>query len=218
MKRLPAIFAGFLIFGASAALAAAPGADVFGSHSLASRDLSAVPQWTDALKRMEAESRALQNPAQGGACPGLSASAWCAALTAAKPLPPERQLYEINRFVNALLAKGGAGVPAAGEPWPGLADALHGRGGSLAAALTKYLSLREVGFPAERLRVVVAEDVLRGSRTALLVARNGGNALVLAPDTDALHGAAKARNLRPDYSFNETTLWMHIPEPQETSR
>lgn len=195
-----------------------PVADVFRTRTLAARDLSAVPQWTDALARAAAEAQALRAPAAGAACAGVSAAAWCATLAAARPLPPERQISEINRFVNAMVGRGeDAGVPPAGAPWPALAEALRGQGGGVAAAVVKYLSLREVGVPADRLRVLVAEDVLRGTRTALLLARAGGEELVLAADTDVLRGAARTANLRPYYSFNETTLWMHIPEPQETT-
>lgn len=195
---------------------AAPADDVFRSRTLTAGDLSAVPQWTEALARSAAEAEALRAPASGEPCAGVSAAAWCATVAAARPLPPDRRIYEINRFVNAMVG-GDAGVPAAGAPWPGLAEALRGQGGGVAAAVVKYLSLREAGIPAADLRVVVAEDVLRGSRTALLLARAGGESLVLAADTDVLRGAARTANLRPYYSFNETTLWMHLPEPQETS-
>lgn len=214
--------AGLLIFAAAFAVAlpagAAPVADVFRTRTLAARDLSAVPQWTEALARSAAEARALRAPAGGVPCAGVSATAWCATIAAARSLTPERQIFEINRFVNAMVGRGEeVGVPPTGEPWPGLAEALRGQGGGTAAAVVKYLSLREAGVPANRLRVLIAEDVLRGNRTALLLARAGGEELVLAADTDVLRGTARTANLRPYYSFNETTLWMHIPEPQETT-
>ena len=88
-------------------------------------------------------------------------------------------------------------------------------GGRLAAALAKYVSLRDVGFPAEDLRIVVAADTLRGNPTVLVVGRAGGRDLMLASGSDAVREAASAHNLRPFYSFNETTLWLHVPQPQE---
>lgn len=217
MKR--ALFLALALSAAAPIAAAAPAADVFRTRSFAARDLSAVPQWTDALVRSRAEAAALHAPAAGEACGGLSAAAWCAAVAAARPLPPARQVYEINRFVNAMVGHADdTGVPPAGEPWPGLAEALRGKGGGVAAAVVKYLSLREVGVPADALRVVVAEDVLRGSRIALVLARDDdGGEVVLAPGTDVLRGAARSANLRAFYSFNESTLWMHIPESQETT-
>lgn len=213
---LVAVAMGFAAFPAGAA---SPGADVFRTRTLAENDLAAVPQWTEALARAQAEARALRAPASGAACAGISAAAWCATVDAVRPLPPERQVAEINRFVNAMLGrvKTSAEVPPPGAPWPGLTEALRGQGGAAAAALAKYLALREAGVPAARLRVVIADDVLRGTRTALLLARADTRELVLAADTDALRGTASTANLRPYYSFNETTLWMHIPEPQETS-
>lgn len=206
----------------SSMLAAAPAVaaqerDVFRSLSFASQDLSALPQWTDALARMRGASAALRGDGTTSACPGVAAAAWCAELGAAKAISPERQLFEINRFVNALVKARDGDMPAPGVPWPDLDDALQGKGGRLAAALAKYLSLREIGFPAESLRIVIAEDTLRGNPTILVLGRSGGRDLILASGTDTVRDAAQARNLRPFYSFNETTLWMHVPQPQEIS-
>ncbi|SBV95063.1 exported hypothetical protein [uncultured Alphaproteobacteria bacterium] len=218
MKRAALLAAAAVLLAAAPARANPPVADVFRTRSLVAHDLSAVPQWTDALERARAEAAALRAPRSGEACAGVSAAAWCAAVAAARPLPRGRQIYEINRFVNAMLGKAeDPGVPPAGERWPALTEALRGRGGGLAAAVVKYLSLREVGVPSEILRIVVVEDVLRGDRTALLLAREGSDEVVLSLDTDVLRGAARTANLRPYYSFNETTLWMHVPETQEIS-
>lgn len=203
------------------ALVATPAAgaqerDVFRSVSYPSRDLSALPQWTEALARMRAASAALRGNGVRS-CPGLAAAAWCAEIAAAASAAPERQLFEINRFVNALVKPSEDDIPTPGAPWPGLDDALQGRGGRVAAALAKYVSLREVGFPAEALRIVIAEDTLRGTPTILVLGRAGGQDLILAPGSDTVRDATLARNLRPFYSFNETTLWLHVPQPQEIS-
>lgn len=201
----------------AAPVAAAQERDVFRSVSYPSQDLSALPQWTDALARMRAASASLRGDGIRSACPGLAAAAWCAEIAATERATPEQQLFEINRFVNALVKPREDDLPPAGAPWPGLDDALQGRGGRVAAALAKYVSLREVGFPANALRIVIAEDTLRGNPTILLLGRTGGQDLILASGSDTVRDASLARNLRPFYSFNETTLWMHVPQPQEIS-
>jgi predicted transglutaminase-like cysteine proteinase len=202
----------------AAPVEAAQEQDVFRSVSYPSRDLSALPQWTDALARMRAASAALR----GGdgvrpGCTGLAAAAWCAEIAATTNATPDRQLFEINRFVNALVKSREDDLPPAGVPWPGLDDALQGRGGRVAAVVAKYVSLREVGFPANALRIVIAEDTLRGNPTILLLGRTGGQDLILVSGSDTVRDATQARNLRPFYSFNETTLWMHVPQRQEIS-
>ncbi len=202
---------------AAAPLAAADERDVFRSVSFASHDLSALPQWTDALARMRAASAALRGDGARPDCPGVAAAAWCAEIAAVKTATPARQLFEINRFVNALVKPREDDLPQPGTPWPGLDDVLQGRGGRVAAALAKYVSLREVGFPAEALRIVIVEDTLRGNPSILVLGHADGQDLMLASGTDTLRDAALARNLRPFYSFNETTLWMHVPQPQEIS-
>ncbi len=200
-----------------AAPAAAQEHDVFRSVSYPSRDLSALPQWTDALARIRATSAALVGGGERPACPGLAAAAWCAEIAAAKSADPEQQLFQINRFVNALVKPLEHDLPPPGAPWPGLDDALQGRGGRVAAALAKYVSLRQVGFPADALRIVVGEDTLRGNPTILVLGRAGGRDLILASGSDSVRDADQARNLRPFYSFNETTLWLHVPQAQEIS-
>lgn len=205
----------------ASALAAAPVAaqerDVFRSVSFASRDLSALPQWTDALARMRATNQTLRGDASRPTCPGITAAAWCAEIAAAESATPIQKLFEINRFMNSLVRPGEDDMPQPGSPWPGLDDALQGRGGRVAAALAKYLSLREVGFPAEALRIVIAEDTLRGNPTILVLGRAEGQDLILASGSDTVRDATQARNLRPFYSFNETTLWLHVPQAKEIS-
>lgn len=205
----------------ASAFAAAPAAaqepDVFRSVSFASRDLSALPQWTEALARMHATNRSLRGDGSRTVCPGLTAAAWCAEIAAAGSATPAQKLFEINRFVNALVKPSEDDLPHPGAPWPGLDDALQGRGGRVAAALAKYLSLREAGFPADALRIVIAEDTLRGNPTILVLGRAEGHDLILASGSDTVRDAAQARNLRPFYSFNETTLWLHVPQTKEIS-
>ena len=202
---------------AAVPVAAAQERDVFRSVSYPSHDLSALPQWTDALARMRAASAALRGDGTAPQCPGVTAAAWCAAIDAIDTASPERQLFEINRFVNTLVKSQTDDVPPPGTPWPSLDDALSGRGGRLAAALAKYVALRDIGFPVEALRIVIAEDTLRGTPTVLVLGHAGGQDLMLSSGSNSVRDTASVHNLRPFYSFNETTLWIHVPQPQEIS-
>lgn len=210
MNGLRWIIAAVFAFAAVSGAAHARHPDVFGSVSFVSHDLSALPQWTRTLEQMR------ERDLRGKSCEGVTAAAWCAQVAAAASLAPERKLRVINAFINAVVTQP-EDFPPPGTRWPDLEAVLAGRGGALGAALAKYTSLRHAGFPVADLRVLVGEDVLRATPLVAVLGRIGNRTLVLMADTDAVHDAPRFRTFRPFYSFNEMTLWMHIPQGKETS-
>jgi predicted transglutaminase-like cysteine proteinase len=77
-------------------------------------------------------------------------------------------------------------------------------------AIAKYVSLRSLGVPAERLRVVVVYDRKRREDHAVLV--------IMAPDGMKVLDNNRKRVLdwdesstryRPYYSLNEQSVWIH---------
>lgn len=216
-----AILAAILVAGAalpSAPARAAATPDVFHSVSFVGSDLSVLPQWSDVLARIDRERTEIAAcDAKPGTCSSLKLLVWRAQVAGTKAHAPDRMMYEINGFVNGLDAQKTCTLPEAGERWPGVADTIEGRGGTVGAAILKYASLREAGIPEADLRIMVAQDTLRGCRTAVLLARMGGTDYVLDTASNAPRRAALVRNLIPYYSFNASKLWIHTPRRQEST-
>lgn len=203
-----------LLGGGTAAQASGPGeSDVFQSRSFVSDDLSSLPQWREALERGRKESAAIA--ACGADCASLKELVWRAQLAGVRPADPLRKLFVLNGFVNGLGPHTDAAPPPLGRPWPSVRDTLKGAGGAMGAAILKYLSLREVGLPAQDMRIAIVRDALRGNDVVLLLVRVDGQDIVLDSTHDSLREARRVRTLIPYYSFNEDSVWIHIPTRQE---
>lgn len=213
---LPSFFAAFLFFGGN--VGATQQNDVFNTISFASNDLGVLPQWQDALARMVGtEGEALRLCDETKDCASMPMATWRAQISSVKNLPPDKQLTAINRFVNDLQSFGGGEPPPPGERWPGIQETLEGRGGAIGKAILKYASLRDCGFAIENLRIVIGQDAFSGARTAFVLVRSGHSQYVLDLLSAPAREVGQVNNLLPLYSFNEETVWLHMPHIQETS-
>lgn len=197
------------------AAVAAPKADIFDTLSFPGNDLAALSQWQVAIAGTQgaiSDLRACE--AAGKPCQPLSAMAWLAGIDAQRRADPARKLHELNAFVNAMARAGAAPLPPPGRPWPDLAEMVTGKGGALGAALLKYVSLKEAGFPARDLRLAMVYDSVRGAEGVVVLVRLDGIDYVLDTGSDAVRESRRIRTLIPHYSFNETTLWIHLPKPE----
>ena len=78
-------------------------------------------------------------------------------------------------------------------------------------AITKYFSLRWLGYPRETLRIVVVQDTnLRVPHAVLAVAR-GADVLVLDNQVREVLKHREVVHYVPVYSINESRWWIHMP-------
>ena len=77
-------------------------------------------------------------------------------------------------------------------------------------AIVKYFSLKELGVPAEDMRIVVVRDTVRNLAHAVLVVYLDDNAYVLDNVSSAVLPHSRVRQYSPQYSINERSRWAHI--------
>ena len=88
---------------------------------------------------------------------------------------------------------------------------LFARGGDCEDyVIAKYLSLRQLGIPADRMRIVVVQDLRRREDHAVLTVKSGDGLMVL----DNHYRRVRTWNdlsadYVPYYSLNEDAVWMH---------
>ena len=120
------------------------------------------------------------------------------------------QLRLVNRYVN------GARYVTDRRNWKradywAVPEELFARGGDCEDyVVAKYLSLRALGMPPERLRIVVLYDGRRREDHAVLTVLGGGGTLVLDNHHRRVMTWAELRRwYRPYYSLNEDSVWIH---------
>ncbi len=76
-------------------------------------------------------------------------------------------------------------------------------------SIAKYMALRELGVPIERMRIAVVNDENLGIGHAILVVYSDDRRYILDNQTDQVVEAARIRHYTPIYSLNETAWWLH---------
>jgi predicted transglutaminase-like cysteine proteinase len=216
----PAILAALV----AAALWAAPGeAAAFGLRALfdaeaaRSDNIGLFPKWTGALARHAAERMFMSAPCVASALDSCQVKSWTAFLASLRPRDARAQLEGINRYMNRrryVVDPRNYGVP---DYWATPVEFLYRDGDCEDYAIAKYLSLRELGFAADRLRIVVLDDLNLGVVHAVLAVRHDDEILILDNQIDSVVPAAVIHHYRPIYSVNERHWWLHRP-PVESAR
>ncbi len=184
--------------------------DLFGYQQAAQNELAEFPQWLRALERQ------LRDNLRDGDCGERRINRchmqrWLAFLDRIRPLPVREQLQEINRYANEkdyVLDPDNYGV----EDYWAIPREFFANGGDCEDfAITKYFSLRWLGYPREELRIVVVQDTNLRVPHAVLAVGRGADILVLDNQVRDVLGHRQVIHYAPVYSINERSWWIHTP-------
>lgn len=77
-------------------------------------------------------------------------------------------------------------------------------------AIIKYFTLKELGVPIEKMRIVVLRDTLRRLPHAVLAVYTDDDILILDNLSNSVLSHTRLRNYAPQFSFNEQGRWAHM--------
>ena len=139
---------------------------------------------------------------------------WKALVESLKDKPFLEQLRVINKYANAYPYITDPELWGVEDYWETPFEFLEVSGNCKDYAITKYYSLRMLGIPAERLRLIVLADLnLGGIIHAILgVYGDNGELYILDNQVQQVVLAKKIYHYRPIYSINETSWWRYIPQ------
>jgi predicted transglutaminase-like cysteine proteinase len=180
---------------------AAPLDHLFGSRTQVNHDLTDLPQWLKALTRHQLEDRADR--------PVLKE--WLALLTQLQDKPRLTQLQQVNSFINRkayILDSVNYGVD---DYWAVVREFMALSGDCEDFSISKFFSLRQLGFPADSLRIVILQDTNLGIAHAVLAVAYEGGALILDNQTNEIMPDQRIIHYTPLYSVNEQQWWLHLP-------
>ncbi len=197
--------------------AAAP-PSLLGAVEIASDNLAALPHWTRILNKIGDEKKAVDRcDASVDACTSAEIVAWRAMIQGLRSQAPLDQLWEVNRFLNTWPEKSDGENYGAEDYWASPLEFIARSGDSEDFAIVKFFTLRELGFPNEQLRIVVAKDVLRNKTHSFLAVYHEGEIYILDNVSNAVQTQEYAKYYFPFYSVNETTRWAHIVAPAQAA-
>jgi predicted transglutaminase-like cysteine proteinase len=183
---------------------------LFGYRELPQERLADFPQWLNVLER-HLEAGLAEGPCGTGRLNRCHIAEWRRFIAGLRGQSLRRQLTAVNAFANErdyVLDLDNYGL----EDYWAIPREFLGQGGDCEDyVITKLLSLRWLGVPAEQVRLVVVQDTNLRVPHAVLAVSIDKSTLILdnqvsdvLTDRDVIHYA-------PVYSINETRWWMHLP-------
>jgi predicted transglutaminase-like cysteine proteinase len=201
------------LFGAWLAMAPSLSAQpaLFGTSEFRAQSLAALPQWQRALARIEAERSTYRECAKpAGDCPSRGALAWQSMIRDQAGRSRLDQLETVNRFLNDWRYKDDSKNYGRRDYWASPLEFFLRSGDCEDYAIVKYVTLRELGFAAEQLRLVVVQDVVRDLAHAVLAVYLGEQIYIMDNLNRAILPQEQVSQYVPYYSINENTRWAHV--------
>lgn len=204
-RHVAVLLLGALPGGAHAAFP--PG--LFGYRDTPQADTAAFPQWGQAL------ARELRDDHRDAACAarprGCELRDWLAFIDSVRALPARDQLARVNRYGNDhpyVLDRDNYGR----EDYWAIPREFLPRGGDCEDfVITKYFSLRALGYGIDELRVVVVQDTNLRVPHAVLAVASADDIWILDNQVQQVRRHRDIVHYAPVYSINDRQWWLHVP-------
>ena len=174
--------------------------------------LAALPQWQRVLGEIEREMSFYRDCEDSrNPCEPRALLAWQAMVKSQRGDEPLAQLRAVNRFVNRWQSRTDQENYEVMDYWASPLTFLRRSGDCEDFAIMKYVSLRQLGFEPERLRLVVVRDVLRDVAHAVLAVHVDQEVFIMDNLFQAVLPQQRVSQYLPYYSVNEKARFSHLP-------
>ena len=166
-------------------------------------------KWRGTLDRYFKERKLEDGPCTSSLFNSCHLQDWKKFVDGLKGRQPMAQLDAVNRYMNRapyITDPVNYGVP---DYWATPKQFFVKDGDCEDYAITKYLSLRALGWPVEKMRIVVLQDENLRVAHAVLVVYHQGRTYVLDNQIDQVVTDDRIAHYRPIYSINEQAWWLH---------
>jgi len=188
---------------------------LFGAAGKAHPPARNFAKWNDVLVRYQQERKLERADCRRGDCAMVR---WREFLAVIRHAPPMTQLKAVNDYLNRIAYVADIENYGAEDFWATPRQFFAKGGDCEDYAIAKYLSLRALGWPAERLRIVVVNDLDRDLVHAALVVYHGGTGYVLDIEIPEVTDQRKVARYQPIFAIGETGWWSFNPPTTDTVR
>ncbi len=169
--------------------------------------VASLPQWTHILAQYEKNKGTYalcrENPSQ---CPSERIAVWQQFVGGARGQPDFRQIAYVNHWINRMPYRQDDLVYGDNDHWASIEEFLAYAGDCEDFAIMKYLTLRELGFPADALHITMVYDVFSGTDHAFLVVKSDGAEYIMDNREGGTDPELFTRRYKPHFAFNENHI------------
>jgi predicted transglutaminase-like cysteine proteinase len=181
----------------------------FNSKEVKSSNLKPFKKWTGAIKRYAKEKKKVKGSCKSKKFNKCHYANWQKFLKKTKGKDPLTQVKEVNRLMNKakyITDKNNWGKK---DYWASPGEFMARFGDCEDYAITKYLSLKLLGFKNDQLRVVAVKDLNLKVGHAVLVVFLDGKTYLLDNQIKQVVETKSVRHYQPVFSINTTNWWRH---------
>lgn len=183
---------------------------LFGYRESPQQGMGFVSQWLRVLDRHVIED-VPEGDCTGGFFNRCHLEEWISFLESIRNKPRLQQIREVNRYANEksyVLDFTNYGVE---DYWAIVKEFLRNDGDCEDYAITKFFSLRWLGFDPEELRIVVLQDTNLRAAHAVLAVFHDHDVLILDNQSRQVNSHRQIVHYAPLFSVNEKRWWLHLP-------
>ena len=178
--------------------------------SKAPEPVEKLPQWSDFSARQSLSLEALTLCEQNEAgCSSPEIKRWAGLIENLRAENKLRQIITVNKWFNRLPYKYDEYAYDQLDYWADTRELLTTRGDCEDYALSKYYTLRQLGFSQDELKIMVVYDKDNFTNHAVLMVYMDGTRYMMDINSDATEPSAMGKRYKPLYSFNEQTAWFY---------
>lgn len=184
---------------------------VFGSLVLRTNTDRGSQEWIKVFSRINAEAGRYNkcDTARQGCHPKIVH--WRKTISSLKGLPAAVQLAAVNLEINSLIRyRDDSRAYGQADHWATPIEALTGFGDCEDYAILKYMTLIELGYRDDQLKIVVVKDKTRRIGHAVLAVSIGAEIKILDNLARNPVQHTKISSYQPVYSVNRTGRWLNI--------
>lgn len=201
-------FIAFFLITLLFAFDASAGRGVFDSNETKSKNLKPFFKWTGMVKRYDKRHKKEQNckPSKITKC---HREKWENFLHSIKNKDVTSQIKAVNSHMNQseyILDIINWGIQ---DYWATPYQFFVKDGDCEDYAIAKYMSLKALGYPEDKMRIVVLNDTNLGVIHAVLAVYTNNDILILDNQITKTVSASKIHHYVPIYSINESAWWRH---------
>ncbi len=172
--------------------------------------VSGLAKWPDFAKRQSTSLQALTLCEQNKqSCASPEVERWAGLIDNLRGQNHLRQIITVNKWFNRLPYKYDEYAYNTLDYWADTSELLLKRGDCEDFALSKYYTLRQLGFTPEQLKVTVVYDKDSFSNHAVLMVYIDGTRYMMDINGDSTDPTPMETRYRSLYSFNEQTAWYY---------
>jgi predicted transglutaminase-like cysteine proteinase len=207
---LKVAIAAFSVIATSGTVAEAASPNLFGTVEYRNESLDALPQWQRAMAVVQQNQAAYRACAEDEArCGNPRLAQWQAMVQSQQGRSQMAQIEVVNRFINGWRYRSDADNYGKSDYWATPSEFFQRSGNCEDYAITKYVTLRQLGFAADQLRLVVVRDTVRDLAHAVLAVYVEGEIFILDNLSSKVMPQNTVTHYAPYYSVNETARWAH---------